>query len=198
MELYFSVELSIICFSTKILISTLKVLPREQSCLVKFHMFSSDAIEEINLCQNCISFEREFHGISKYLTQLEHPFKSVIQSFQSFETSFQSKLFMLCLLLKGIYPGYTGTRFTAGSFRRQKKTFARRKIEKEFPRRDKDADMEQLIDLSDLYTFYKKSGHNTHELCTIKTNAKTTRTNWPRKVRELILDSDPWSRGVKG
>ena len=35
---------------------TLKVLPREQSCLVIFHMFSSDAIEEINLCQNCISF----------------------------------------------------------------------------------------------------------------------------------------------
>ena len=25
-----------------------------------------------------------------------------------------------------------------------------------------------------------------------------TRTNWPRKVRELILDSDPWSQGVKG
>ena len=27
---------------------------------------------------------------------------------------------------------------------------------------------------------------------------KLTRTNWPRKVRELILDSDPWSQGVKG
>ena len=27
---------------------------------------------------------------------------------------------------------------------------------------------------------------------------KQTRTNWPRKVRELILDSDPWSQGVKG
>ena len=25
-----------------------------------------------------------------------------------------------------------------------------------------------------------------------------TRTNWPRKVRELILDSVPWSQGVKG
>ena len=25
-----------------------------------------------------------------------------------------------------------------------------------------------------------------------------TRTNWPRKVRELILDSDSWSQGVKG
>ena len=28
----------------------------------------------------------------------------------------------------------------------------------------------------------------------------STRTNWPRsrKVRELILDSDSWSQGVKG
>ena len=25
-----------------------------------------------------------------------------------------------------------------------------------------------------------------------------TRTNWPRQVRELILDSDSWSQGVKG
>ena len=29
-----------------------------------------------------------------------------------------------------------------------------------------------------------------------KTN--TTRTNWPRKVRELILDSDSWSQGFPG
>ena len=27
---------------------------------------------------------------------------------------------------------------------------------------------------------------------------QATRTNWPRKVRELILDSVPWSQGVKG
>ena len=27
---------------------------------------------------------------------------------------------------------------------------------------------------------------------------KVTRTNWPRQVRELILDSDSWSQGVKG
>ena len=26
----------------------------------------------------------------------------------------------------------------------------------------------------------------------------STRTNWPRQVRELILDSDSWSQGVKG
>ena len=30
------------------------------------------------------------------------------------------------------------------------------------------------------------------------TTAVLTRTKWPRKVRELILDSDPWSQGVKG
>ena len=28
--------------------------------------------------------------------------------------------------------------------------------------------------------------------------ANKTRTNWPRKVRELILDSDSWAQGVKG
>ena len=32
----------------------------------------------------------------------------------------------------------------------------------------------------------------------IAKNQDKTRTNWPRKVRELILDSDPWSQGVKG
>ena len=26
---------------------------------------------------------------------------------------------------------------------------------------------------------------------------KKTRTNWPREVRELIIDSDSWSQGVK-
>ena len=30
------------------------------------------------------------------------------------------------------------------------------------------------------------------------TTENITRTNWPRKVRELILDSVPWSQGVKG
>ena len=68
------------------------------------------------------------------------------------------------LLLKDIYPGYIGTRCTAGSFRRQKKTFARRKIVNEFPRRDKDADMEQLIDLSDLH-FLQKNQDTIHINC---------------------------------
>ena len=27
---------------------------------------------------------------------------------------------------------------------------------------------------------------------------RKTRTNWPRQVRELILNSDSWSQGVKG
>lgn len=112
---------------------------------------------KISICVKIAFLSREFQDISKYLTQLEHPFESVIQSFQSFGTSFQSKLFMLRLLLKGIYPGNTSTGYTAGSFRRQKRTFARRKIANEFPRRDKDADMEHLIDLSDLHFLQKIS-----------------------------------------
>ena len=38
-----------------------------------------------------------------------------------------------------------------------------------------------------------------NERAIIVTNlTKQTRTNWPRKVRELILDSDSRSQGVKG
>ena len=36
------------------------------------------------------------------------------------------------------------------------------------------------------------------EICNKKDKSFATRTNWPRKVRELILDSDSWSQGVKG
>ena len=55
---------------------------------------------KISICVKIAFLSREFQDISKYLTQLEHPFESVIQSFQSFGASFQSKLFMLRLLLK--------------------------------------------------------------------------------------------------
>ena len=40
--------------------------------------------------------------------------------------------------------------------------------------------------------------YNVNDASVAITESKQTRTNWPRKVRELILDSVPWSQGVKG
>ena len=42
------------------------------------------------------------------------------------------------------------------------------------------------------------SVHDDVQLNKIHNKSLKTRTNWPRQVRELILDSNSWSKGVKG